>query len=244
MTELAPESHRPESPTKHPAVYSTQVLDAIAHHIEPEWFVLDPFAGTGKVHELECQTVGVEIEPEWAEMHEDTICGSALDLPFVDSLFDAVVTSPVFGNRMSDWHVRKEGSTRRSYGYSLGRKPSEESSGTLQWGRTYKTGNEYREFHRKAWREVARVLKPGGTFILNISDHVRDKQIQPVSIWHAQYLGQLGFDLVAWESIQSRRFKLGSDETRNARVPNEWVLVFRLSTFAGVGGEVEGGAAS
>jgi hypothetical protein len=47
-------------------------------------------AGTGVIHELPNETIGVEIEPEWASMHPDTIVGDATRLPFPAESFDAV----------------------------------------------------------------------------------------------------------------------------------------------------------
>lgn len=75
---------------RHPARYSDQVLVAMGQLVDQlvddqgrTVQVLDPFAGTGRVHELgqhtscELRTFGVELEPEWAGMHERTIVGDA-----------------------------------------------------------------------------------------------------------------------------------------------------------------------
>lgn len=67
--------------------------------------VLDPFAGVGGIHQLRAagyETVGVELEPEWACASQWTIVGDSRGLPFPDGRFDAVVTSPAYGNRMAD----------------------------------------------------------------------------------------------------------------------------------------------
>lgn len=73
----------------HPAPYPLKMLPLLAELVPADEFpkVLDPFAGTGRIHELPNETVGVEIEPEWAALHPDTICGSALELPFDDGSF-------------------------------------------------------------------------------------------------------------------------------------------------------------
>lgn len=69
--------------------------------------LLDPFAGVGRVHELEERgavwTMGVELEEEWADQHPRTIVGDATALP-VDwtGSFDVVATSVCYGNRMAD----------------------------------------------------------------------------------------------------------------------------------------------
>jgi tRNA G10 N-methylase Trm11 len=95
------------------------------------------------------------------------VVGDALALPFPDATFDAVVTSPTYGNRMADHHHARDGSLRYSYTHTLGRSLHPNNSGTLHWGA------EYQRFHSLAWREVWRVVRPGGRFVLNIKDHVR-----------------------------------------------------------------------
>ena len=98
-------------------------------------------------------------------MHPGTIVADALALPFPDGAFDAIVTSPTYGNRYADHFTPKEGTewTWRSYTLDLGRKLHPNNSGQLQWG------PEYRTFHTRAWAQAVRVLCPGGRFVLNIS---------------------------------------------------------------------------
>lgn len=107
---------------RHPARYSDQVLVAMGQLVDQlvddqgrTVQVLDPFAGTGRVHELgqhtscELRTFGVELEPEWAGMHERTIVGDARKRPSRwTARFDVVATSPCYGNRMADHHEAKD----------------------------------------------------------------------------------------------------------------------------------------
>lgn len=104
----------------HPAKFNRQLLDAIRKVIVPEHErvgalkVLDPFAGVGGIHELAdaggIETFGVELQPEWARMHRRTVTGSVLDMPelFRGVQFDALVTSPCYGNRMADSHDARD----------------------------------------------------------------------------------------------------------------------------------------
>lgn len=97
----------------HPAKFSAPILDAILHTLRtyvpvsplfpPR--ILDPFAGVGTIHQLRAHgydTVGIELEADWAAASEHTTQGDATRLPFSTETFDAVATSPCYGNRMAD----------------------------------------------------------------------------------------------------------------------------------------------
>ena len=207
----------------HPAVFSDSILPVLASLLEPShMLILDPFAGVGRVHEqrdilpFNVTTVGVELEKEWADLHPETQQGNALALDFVDGTFDAIVTSPTYGNRLADNHNAKDGSVRRSYTHDLGRQLTEDNSGGMQWGPAY------RDFHRAAWLEVKRVLKPNGRLVLNISDHIRQKKRQYVSSWHAETLIGMGFALADSSRVVTPRLRSGAHST--SRVSSELVL--------------------
>ena len=128
----------------HPAKFSKAILAVLDTLVDPDWLVLDPFAGVGGVHRLGVRTVGVELEWEWAVESRGTVVGDALNLPFPDQCFDAIVTSPTYGNRLADHHNARDGSVRHSYTHDLGRKLHSHNSGVLHWG------PEYRAFHLRA----------------------------------------------------------------------------------------------
>lgn len=220
-----------------PAPFSANILIFIANSglLPHSGVILDPFAGIGKVHQLataSLRVVGVEIEPEWAAAHQNTICGNALALPFEDESFDGAVTSPVYGNRMSDSHNAKDGTLRRSYTHDLRRQTGDlerqlhpDNAGTL-----YAWNKEYWRFHVRAWAELKRVLKPGAPFLLNVSDFIRTTQSHgqkriPVVRTHARVCTELGFELVKSYPIETPRMRYG--QNHESRVSVEYVLHLR-----------------
>lgn len=207
----------------HPARYSDALLPVFAAWLPVDIYprVLDPFAGTGKIHELPNDTVGVEIEPEWANLHPDTVVGDALHLSFEDATFDAVCTSPTYGNRLADSHNASDPERRRSYTHDLGRPLSESNSGSLHWG------VDYQIFHEQAWEEAFRVLRPGGRFVVNVKDHIRGGELQLVSHWHVATLVDLGLTYVGGVAIPARSLKAGANA--DERTGHELVLIFDLT---------------
>lgn len=216
---------------RHPAQFSREILAVVErHHLLPETgIVLDPMAGVGNVHKLATptrKTVGVEIEPEWAAAHPDTIVGNCLKLPFGRASFDAVFTSPCYGNRLADHHLAADPSVRRSYTHDLQyttgdreRRLHADNSGTLR-----ATKEEYWAFHARAWSEVHRVLRPGGRFVLNVSDHISRGEIVPVVERHADLVILTGFTFVKEFRVPTRRLRYGANN--QLRVPTESIVVF------------------
>lgn len=213
---------------KHPATFSGVVLDEmelqLSIHELTGGRILDPFAGTGGIHRLHdsplaYDTVGVELEREWAEQHERTDVGDATALDFPDRSFDVIATSPCYGNRFADKCVDARGHTRRNYRQFIGRELSQNSSAVMQWG------DEYRNFHVAAWTETTRVAKPGALFLLNIKDHVRNKKVQPVSAWHLWALAALDWAWIGASKVLASGFTRGENRERTGF---EWVHQLRL----------------
>lgn len=210
--------------TSHPAPFTPSILERAAPYLDG-LTVVDVFAGVGRIHRLTerlferpAWTVGVELEREWAAEGEGrTLQGDATALPFRCGAFDACFCSPTYASRMADTYV--DHTERHTYTAGLGRPLSPNNSGAMQWG------EEYRQLHAKAWLEVWRVVRPGGLFLLNISDHIRKGVVVEVCRWHEKQLEYLGFELKHIEQIPTPRQRHG--ENGDARVEFEELQVWR-----------------
>lgn len=203
---------------RHPAVYSPRIIWTIQDILDERLKcgrILDPFGGTGRLHSLQgdYDIHCVELEKEWAT----DVQGNARQLPFRDKAFDAIVTSPCYGNRMADHHDAKDGSERRTYKHYLGHDLRRDNGGAMQWGA------DYRWLHYHAYAECARVVRPSGIFLLNIKDHYRKGTRQHVSNWHYQCLSNW-FDLVDVVRVKTPHYRFGAKETL-VRFP-ERILTF------------------
>ncbi len=223
MTAMTPLIDLPAPSPNHPARYTRALLLSMAQMLRGRKRILDPFGGTGGVFELgnwlpDARFDAVEIEPEFAAMHPKTTLGNALALPWPANTFDAIATSPVYGNRMSDTLL--DGYDRITYTARLGRKLHSDNAGQLQWG------DKYKVFHRLAWTEARRVLQVDGTFVLNSKDHIRDGQRRFVTLWHLKELVRLGFTVLDHQRLGTPSMRYG----RNAdlRVKYEDVVKLRL----------------
>lgn len=218
----------------HPAIFPEPILERL-RALVPKGRVLDPFGGVGRLGLLgpEWEVVSVDIEPEWAEQGIANGCvevhvENACRLPFGDDSFPTVCTSPAYGNRFADNFKPtpglKSNTSRRFYRGYLGRELHAFNGGGMQWG------DDYRQLHALALREIARVLEPGGTFVLNIKDHVRDGKRQSVPAWWGEAAEAVGLRYQRGVAVPTR----GDQNTARHRkqgkdtVDAELILLFEL----------------
>jgi hypothetical protein len=217
----------PDAVPRHPAQYSWEILPVLERMARPYAKVLDVFAGTGvRLLSIRPDAYLNEIEPKWAAISQRqtdrSFVGDAQCLRWADGEFDAVITSPVYGNRMADHHNAKDGSRRMTYRHCLGEPLQPNNAGEIEWG------HRYQNFHGVAWLEVRRVLRLGGGFILNVKDHIRDGQRVDVTGWHIDWLCRLGFRLI--EHAQVDTPGMGFGQNGDKRMPYESVIHFVLET--------------
>jgi hypothetical protein len=111
-----------------------------------------------KEHGFTGKVVCNELEREWVETSTHNVdewhIGDAANMAWAESnSFDAICTSPTYGNRMADHHNAKDGSKRVTYKHFLGRDLNEANTGKMQWG------ENYRQKHLEIYKECGRVLK-------------------------------------------------------------------------------------
>ena len=218
---------------KHPAPFPRPILDVSSRRLEEfaphGGRLLDPFVGTGGIAAIgrPWEFYGVEIEPEWAFQAQNAglniLVGDSRNLPWETGFFDAVATSPCYGNRLADQYAPNMADPkhrmRRSYRIFLGRPLSEGSAARLNWTRH---GNDYRTLHADVWKECTRVLRPGGVFLLNCKNHLADGVLQRVTEWHLGVIFDLGFSLLTADAVLLR----GDQNTASMRSRGQLLVDF------------------
>ena len=221
---------------KHPAKFSPSILDVIrdilsTRAVPEDALILDPFSGVGRCHDLGWpRTVGVELEMPWCRVQEGPVVrGDSTALPFRAHTFHAAVTSPTYGNRFADKHKARDGSVRRSYTHDLRASQGEDytlhpsNTGGIKWGR------DYWRVHGAVYDEVWRVLVDGGLFVVNVSDHIKNRKVVRVVDWHRRALWARGFEVVDVLDVETPRLRHGAN--RDARVDGEAVIVSLKEPF-------------
>jgi len=217
---------------KHPATFTNSFIPIFAELLSGKEYVLDVFGGVGKLALIkdfgfEGKVICNEIEKEWVETStypvDEWHIGDSANMEWANSnFFDAICTSPTYGNRMADHHNAKDGSKRITYKHYLGRDLHEENTGKMQWGEAYRLK------HTEIYNECLRVLKDDGLMIINVSNHIRKGEIINVVEWHKQTILHLGMLLIDEIKIETPRMGFGKNS--KTRVPYESILIFKKYT--------------
>ena len=212
---------------RHPAVYSNVLLPYFAELSKGNRTILDPFAGTGKIGLLKTMGVDAEIhandiESEWLKpniYHCDKVFFQ--DAEFFDSgmVYDTIITSPTYGNRMADHFKASEPNGRLTYTHCLGHDLNEENTGRMHFG------TKYCEKHHRIYAHLYDILDDHGMFILNCSDFIKKGETQHVVDWTSGDMESVGFVLERRIDVPTPRMRFGAH--RDVRVSKEAILVFR-----------------
>lgn len=197
--------------------------------IEPEWAAAHPRTRVGDATALPWRARSFDVvctSPcygnRMADSHEAReVCRACGGLGVVEVAIEALADDET--DRLVPCE-RCEGAgrnayRRNTYRHQLGRMPTTGSTATMQFGESY------RIVHARAWHEAARVLRPGGLFLLNVSDHIRGGSRVPVADWHLGVLRAIGFVPIARDEIVTPRNGFGAN--RDARVECELVVALR-----------------
>ena len=217
---------------KHPAKYTDSFFEVFAEMLQGASNVLDPFAGTGKIGKLKDfgfkgTIYANEIEAEWLVENEYncdviTFCDAEY-LKYQDNFFDAICTSPTYGNRMADHHNAKDGSKRNTYTHCIGRQLTDGNTGKMQWGL------EYVEKHKRIYSNIAKMVKPNGIFVLNVKNHIRRGIEIDVTSFHVQTLQKNGFAVVQERFVSVPSLKFGANADK--RVNGESIILLQKQDF-------------
>lgn len=215
----------------HPAVYSGRFIPLFADLANKfkARTVLDPFGGVGTIGKIKengftGKIIANELEPEWAGLHkingvDESIVGDARKMSNIPTgEIDMIITSPAYGNFLAAPRNKGKLDTL-TYENSLGRKVTEGNAGRLWWG------DKYRVLHNEAYKEFYRVVKPGGTAIINMKDFIRDGKTVPVTDFHIKAMEDAGFKLV--ERQQVKVPGLATGKINRPKVESEDILVFQ-----------------
>lgn len=213
----------------HPAKFTDNLIPEIANMLSDinHGRILDPFAGTGKIalikrYNFNGTVYANEIEPEWIANNEfgcDVITMQDAEfLDYPECYFDAICTSPTYGNRMADHHVAKDGSKRLTYTHCLGRQLNNENTGKMQFG------DDYINKHVKIYRHLFTLVKWGGYFILNIKNHIRKGEEIDVVGFHKKALSDVGFMEI--QDLIVKTPCMGFGRNRNKRIYEEHIIKF------------------
>jgi hypothetical protein len=213
----------------HPAVYPAAFFPVFMWYLAGREHVLDPFAGTGRIARLKeygftGRIIANEIEAEWAAacvlagcdivLHED-----AEQLPALfPQGYDAVCTSPTYGNRMADHFVPKDSSTRYTYRSALGHDLAEGNTGRMQFGERYCAK------HIACYAHLCALLRPGAVFILNTKDFIRNGKRVEVTKFHTEALSRHLTPVTA-RQIASPGIRHGQNGDR--RIAYETITIFQ-----------------
>lgn len=236
-----------------PAVVDVMVKVLDQHDVTG--LAIDPFAGPGmSLHRFanpDRKIVGIEIEPPWVTAPEVKQGDATVMKGVRRNSVSAFLSSWVYGNRFSDSHNAQErcreckgtgkigrkkcskcengrrNHTRRGYTHDIREQTGDETYALHEnnAGRMHFRSEQYKDLHRKHAALALEKAKPGGIYVLNVSDFVERGQIVHAATWHLNTMQAAGWLWIDAYAIATPRMRYGANN--QLRPENEWVFVFR-----------------
>jgi tRNA G10 N-methylase Trm11 len=215
-------------PPRHPAKYSDALLVHLLNAAEGYDRILDPFAGTGKIGMLRAMghtgpIYANDLEAEWLAPNiygcDVVTFQDAEFLKYPAAYFDAIVTSPTYGNRMADHHKAKDGSKRVTYTHCLGHPLHAENTGAMQFGARYCAK------HERIYAHLNQLVRPGGRWVVNVSNFIRSGKEVDVAGWTEKTLNALGLQTVEVITVKTPRMGFGANADK--RVDHEHIIILQ-----------------
>lgn len=221
--------------TRHPATYPEVILPVLAGQLKGCRYTLDPFGGTGKLAEI--YRFGYtgdlwvnELEPEWADEarrlqdRKLIYCVTQRAAHTLNHAVemdgrrpDAICTSPVYGNKMSEHCNWKDGRVCHTYKRYIGHDLDHDNA-----GRFYFWDREYADIHWLAWKNLTDMAPE--VIILNTKDFYRMGAIQRVGAWHLMVLGVFGYHLAEHVQVECPGQRQGANHKLRVDHEDVWRL--------------------
>lgn len=267
MTETYAPSDLEEIRRRFPTKFTRSILDQIELELRSRMLhqatILDPFGGVGGIHaladRLPVTTYAVDIEPEQAACHDRTVHGDSRLLPKVIARYglptpDVIVTSPAYGNRLSDQYLGSDGekcrpcdgkgwktlpddrtedcavcqgsgkSKSRRQGYAIALGRKVSEASGARWY----WGKKYRDLHAAVLDAMAQV--GAAWWMVNVSSSIATlvsggkPEYLPVMEWWVEEIARR-YDIVGLRAIETPRMRMG--QNGDQRVPVEHLIIAR-----------------
>lgn len=220
----------------HPARFSKEIIECFRTLLGSTERIHDPCAGTGERLGALADMIGIpftgtEIEScyivDRRVREGDSRKLTSYPSPLYAKTPFTIVTSPVYANGMTDNHLPKDGSVRKTYRVAK-IALSGDATATLEPGNAAAYGyRQGRIAARKYWAindaVVEKWIPAGATrALVNVKDFwMAGELVEHGQEW-ADCLIKHGWELKAMHDIETPGMRYG--ENREARSPHEWVI--------------------
>lgn len=223
-----------EKALKHPASYPVALCEKLIRTFSRKGSrVIDPFSGIGSTM-LACKNVGssgvgIDLSSDFTKIAEGRVA-DANDIEFINgdsfneikkleaNSFDLCITSPPYWDILN---MKRSADNKESINYS----DSDKDVGNIA------NYDEFIKVLQNLFKEVQRVLKPGGYCIINVMDLRKKSNFYPLHSDLSTAMQQIGYiydDLIIWDrQIEYNNMRpLGYPYKFRINKVHEFILIF------------------